>query len=123
MPRELLIHVRVIGAKQLRNRTILPNLALEEQLGLTQHCLPQRVVEAGKERPVGISGVDVAHLQPLANEVAHEPGRAPVSQQALYLRGQHGGLAQGAGRRDIDQLVIRKTPPEKKRQPRRELEV
>ena len=97
MPGQLLVQIRVVGAQELGNRPVLTHLALEEQLRLAHHGLAQRIVETGKQGPVGILPVDVAHLQPLPDEIVHEPRRTPVFQHPLH------GTAQGS--RTVDWIV------------------
>ena len=115
--RQLLVQERVVGAQQLLQRTILADLAFEEQLGLLRHRLAERIVERLRVR---FEAPEVPHLEPLLREVLHEARRAAIGEQALDLLVQD--TPQLVLRRDVNQLVVRQAPPEEKREPRGELE-
>ena len=120
---QLLVQERVVRLEKLRNRPVAAHLALEEELRLAHHGRAQRVVERREQTAVGLVRPDVAHLQPLADEVVHEAAGAPVDQHPPHLGGQHVRIAQPSARPQVDQLVVRQAPPKEERQPRRQLQI
>ena len=117
------IEERVVGPEQVEDTAVVAHLALEEQLGFPAQGVAQGVVDPGKDHGVRHHRLQVAHLEPLAEEVAHPARRAPVGQHPSRLPGQHGGIAQRALLRQIQQLVVRHAPPQEERQARRQLDV
>ena len=122
-PREPLVQVRVVGRQQLDEGPVVAYLMLEEQLGLAAERLAQVVVELGVRARVGVDGPQVPDEQPLPAEVPGQRRRPRVGEHAAHLRGEHAGLAEGAGLGRLEQLVVGDAAPEEERQPRRQLEV
>ena len=123
VPGELLVQVRVVRPEQLRNRPVLAHLALEEQLRLAHHRGPQRIVESGEQRAVGILRVDVADLQPLPDEVVQEPRGAAIGEHAPDLVGEDSRIAEAAARGQVEQFVVRDALPEEEGQAGGQLEI
>ena len=112
VPGELLVEERVLRLEQLGDRAVFPHLALEEQLRLAHHGRAQGVVERREQPAVRLVRTDVAHLQPLADEVVHEAGGAAIVQHPSHLRRQNVRIAEPAARPEIDQLVVGQAPPQ-----------
>ena len=77
----------------------------------------------GNSRASGSCRLDIAHLQPLSDEIVHEPRRPPVGQHAAHLLREHGWILQLAARGDVEELVIGDALPEEERQPRGQLQI
>ena len=122
-PRKALVQVRVVGRQQLRERTVVAHLALDEQLRLPLERRAQVVVELGVGAGVRIDGPQVADVEPLAAEVPGQGRRPRIGQHALHLGLEHPRLPERAAGRDVEQLVVRDRAPQEERQPRGELQV
>ena len=76
VPRQTLVQERVVGVQQLLDRAILTDLTLKEQLRFADHRVTQRRIKTSEDAPIRFMRVEVAHLQPLFDEVLYEPRRA-----------------------------------------------
>ena len=72
MQGEALIDERVVGRKKVGERPILAHYAVEQQLGLTQHGLRERLVEIGIEEQIRTRILEILQMQPLICEVVGE---------------------------------------------------
>ncbi len=109
---EPLVEECVIRAQELQESLILPHLALEEQLRLRLHRLAQIVVELREDVRIRLVGLNVAHGQPLSDEVIHPPPRLPVGQHTPHLLRERVGVVQSAPCRNVKQLVVRNALPQ-----------
>ncbi len=120
---QALVQERVVRLQQVEHAAILAQDALEQEFRLLSEGLPQVVVEVGEQAQVRSDRIQVAQVQPLAREVAHQASRARVGQHAADLSFEHLGLAQFAALSQVEQLVVRDAAPEEERQARGELDV
>ena len=121
--REPLVHERVVGGQQVEHAAVFPDDALEEQLGLAAERLPQVVVEVRKLLRVRRLVAQVAQLQPLAREVAHQRvGRGSASMRRTCCSST-AGLARACRARQRQQSLVRDAAPQEERQSRRQLEI
>ena len=120
---QALVQERVVRLQQVEHAAVLAQDALEQQLRLLAEGLPQVVVEVGEQAQVRGDRIQVAQVQPLAREVAHQALRARVGQHAADLPFEHLGLAQLAALGQVEQLVVRDAAPEEERQAGGELDV
>ena len=120
VPGQPLVEKGVVRPQQVERAAVLADDAFKEQLGLAPHRLAQVVVEVREQPQVGVEGVEVPEVQPLAGEIRHEGLRAWIGKQAARLRFEHLRLHQFAALRQIEQLVVRQAAPQEKRQPRGE---
>ena len=113
----------VVGAQQVQDAAILTHLTLEEQLGFLQQRVAQGAVVTGESHRIRHHGLQVAHLQPLPEEVVHPAGGPPIRQHPARLPFQHDRIAQSAADGRIQQRFVRNAPPQEERQARRQLHV
>ena len=118
-----LVHERVVRRQHVEHAPVLTDLAVEPELGLPRERLAQVAVELGKGDRVRLHAPHVAEEEPLSREVVDQRGRLRIRQQAAHLRFENARLAQRAGLRRREQLVVRDAAPEEERQPRRELQI
>ena len=97
--------------------------ALEEQLRLPTHRLPQVLVEVRKLDGIGRGAGEVAEIEPLPSEVVDECSRARVPQHPPHLRVEHARVGKAPLRRLIEQLVVGNAAPQEERKARRQLQV
>ena len=114
MARQPLVDERVVGGQQVEDVAVLPNDALEEQLGLALQALSQFVVPVGVEDAVGRRGRQVAEVEQLLREARDERIGARIGEHPPHLLLEHFGLAQSALGRDADQLVVGDAAPKEK---------
>ena len=67
--------------------------------------------------------MDVAHRQPLLDEVVEKARRPAIGEHPVDLLLEDGRILQPAARGEVDQLVVGHAPPQEERQPRRQLEI
>src|SRR5205823_7431665 len=120
---EPLVDEGVIGGEQIEDAVVLAHDAVEKQLGLAHKRLAQVVVEFGKQVFTRYGVFQIPKLQPLADEVLHDRIRSRIGEHAAHLLLEHRRIPETALCRDLQQLVVGNAAPEKKRQPRRQLEV
>ena len=70
--RQAFVEVRVVRLDQVEHAAILMQNALEGEFGFPPECLPQVVVEIGKQAHVRRRGFKIAHVEPLSGEVRDE---------------------------------------------------
>ncbi len=116
VPGEAIVDEGVVGGQQIENAPILTNHAVEQQLGLTPERLPKVVVEVRKVVVVRDDILQVAQLQPLTGEVVDQRRRLGIGEHPLHLLVQHGGTAERALRRHLQQRVVRNAAPQEEGQ-------
>ena len=117
MPRQSLVQERVVGTQQIEKAAILAQHAFEEELCLSGKRGPEVFIEIRKRRRVGQHRLDIAQIQPLADEIGYERLGAGIRQHAHDLPLQHGAIFQPAALGQIEKLVVGNAAPEEKRQP------
>jgi hypothetical protein len=70
--RQPLVDERVVGVHQVEHAAVLAHDALEKELGLALEGLSKVVVEIGEQLGVRHLAFEVAQMQPLSREIAHE---------------------------------------------------
>ena len=110
--RQPLVQERVVRVEQIEDAAILPDDAVEEQLGLAAEGLPQVVVKVEEQLGAGPEPVNVADLQPLAGEVAHQRLRPWIREHPLHLAIKSRRFMQRVLLGRIQQLVIRDAAPQ-----------
>src|SRR5262249_5659740 len=96
----------------------------EQHFGLAAEAFADVVVEIRERQQVGRDfRLDVAQLQPLTGEVAHESVRTPVRDHALYLRPDNAGLTELTRRSEVEQALVRDAAPKEERQAGREIHI
>ena len=115
MPRQSIVHERVVGTEQIEKAAILTQHAFEEEVCLSGKRGPQVFIKIWKRRGVGQHGIDVAQIQPLADEVGYQRLRAGISEHARDLPFQRDAVPQSATFGQIEELVIGIAAPEEKR--------
>src|SRR5437870_12894136 len=93
---DTLVEEHIVDAKKHEEALILTHLALEEQLRLGLHGLAEIVVELREDVRVGFLRRNIAHAEPLPDEVIHPPLRLRVGHHAPYLLGTYGRTGQSA---------------------------
>ena len=116
MPGQLFVEERVVRGQQIHDAPIGLELIVEKELGLLDESTPQIVVEPRKlPVDVGRQQPDVAGLQPLAKEIAHERrARTRVGEHSSHLPFEDTRIAQFATNRGAKQLVVWNAAPQKK---------
>ena len=97
MPREFAIQEGVVCGKEFTGWQILIENVTEECLGLGAHGGVDVVTEEANEVGGDRHLTDVVEIQPKTNEILHETLRLRISQHAVHLRAQRGGLVQFSG--------------------------
>ncbi len=124
MTRQPLVEERVVRGQQLRQRPILAELAVDEELGLALEGLAQVLVEIGEEIGIGRRVADVPEQRATGRRSCR---RAPSARGSAIMRrtcaSSTFGVLQSSARRGVEQLVVRDAAPEEERQPRGELEI
>ena len=120
---ESLVDERVIGAEQLDDTAIAPHDAFDEQLRLSCEGRSEILVERRERDRVRCHVRDVAQQEPLPNEVVDQRRRPSVGQHPTHLLLENRRVAELAPDREVEQLAVRDTAPQKKGQSRREREV
>ena len=92
--REPFVQEREIGSQQLRDRSVLTDHRVEEQLGFLLHGLPKRIVERQRERISRADRRNVPNEQPLACEVFRQGDRARIGDHASNLPLEHHRILQ-----------------------------
>ena len=90
--RKPLVDEGIVGAQQLKQAPVRTDLIVDEQLCLTLEGLPQVLVELRKSGGIGIDSVEIAQIEPLADEVLDEGARTGVGHHPLYLLLKYAGL-------------------------------
>ena len=116
VPRQSFVHVRVIGAEQVQDAPVLVDGAGDEQRRLPPERLHQVLVELGIDRRFGLHVVQVAQMQPLRREVAHQGLAARIGQHAPHLAAEHRGVRQRSTLGNVEQLLVGDAAPQKERQ-------
>ena len=114
VPSQPLVEKRVVRAKQVLDRPVLAQLALEEQLGFAGHCIPERRVELELLR--GLLRAEIANLQPLSGKVIEEAFRPGVCEHPAHLLQQHVPITQLQALGDLQQLLVWNALPEEEGQ-------
>src|SRR4029079_14849786 len=105
-------------------RGILTRTVREQPLRLLAERRSEVVVEIREQQQVGpYECLEVAQVQPLADEVVDECVGARIRQQSLHLSFEHAWVLEPTLLGETEQLVVRNAGPEEERQPRREPEV
>ena len=115
MPRQSLVQECVVGTQQIEKAAILAQHAFEEEVRFSGKRGPEVFIEVWKRRRVGQDHLDVAQIQPLADEIGYERLCAEIRQHARDLSLQHGALFQSTALTQIEKLVIGAATPEEKR--------
>ena len=118
-----LVDEGVVSAKQVDDTAIVPHDALDEQLRLSCEGRPESLVERREGDRVRCHVRNVAEQEPLPDEVIDQRRRPAVSQHPTHLLLEDRGVLQFAPPREVEQLVVRDTAPQKEGQARREREV
>ena len=113
----------VVGGQQIDDAAILADHAVEQQLHLAAHRLPQRIVEVGIDHRQRADALHPAQVQPLPGEIDRQRLGARILQHAAHLPLQRGRILQLALARERQQLLVRTRAPEKERQTRGEFEI
>ncbi len=71
------------------------------------------VVEAAMEPEVELEEIQPIHAEPLMREAGGKLPRLVVSDHAIHLRGEHGGVLQGIAASEGEQFVVRRPAPQK----------
>ena len=124
VPRQPLVHERVVGGHQVQHVAILAHDAGEEELGLAPEAR-----RAGRCRSPGTrrcsarcsAGCGCAATARRSSRTSACGLR--VGQHAAHLRLEHRGLAQAPRRGQVEQRVVGHAAPEEERQARRQLDV
>ena len=122
VPRQALVQEGEVGIDELADRPLLAQHGLEQHLGLGAHRGAQLVVEVREALAVGLDALQRPQLQPLAGEVARQLAGARVAQHALRLCLEVARVAQLAGARRLEQLLVGHRAPQEVREARGELE-
>ena len=116
-----LVEERVLAIQEIEDAAVLPDHALQEQLGLPAHGEAQVVLERGETFPVGRDRLQGAELEPLPAEGLHEGTGPGVLEHPTDLRGQDGGIVEGALSGGAEQLLVGHAGPEEIREARGQL--
>ena len=114
---------RIVRRQELRHAAIRAQLILEKQLGLPLEGRTEVLVKLRKRLHVRRSRFQVAHVQPLAEEIADKGGRPGIGQHPAHLLRPHRGIVQLAAGGQVKKLVVGYAAPEEEGQPRSQLEV
>ena len=95
----------------------------EEQLGLAEHRLAERLVEVGIPLAVGAERLEVPDLEPLAGEVIHQGPGPGIDEHPTDLAGEHLGRPQLPLAGQAEERVVRHAAPEEVREPGGQLEL
>lgn len=85
----------------------------EEEGGFLLHGMAQAFIEVGELFDIGLHGVDVAVLKPLASEIINESAGALVLEHAADLSAKGGGLAEGTEGGEAKERGVGGAAPEK----------
>ena len=119
--RQPLVDEGVVGGQQVEHVAVCAEDALDEQLGLAPHRLPQPLADVRKAVLVRHDRRHVAQVEPLAREARDERPRTLVGEHTARLLLQHRRVAQPAGRGELEQLVVGDAAPQEEGQPGRQL--
>src|SRR5207253_2406937 len=108
-----LVEKRIVGGEQFHGAAVVTQDVAEQHLGFATESFADVVVEVRERQQVGRDlRFQIAKLQPLARKVADERVGAFIGHHSLDLRLQHARLAEGAGRRKIQQSFVRNAAPQ-----------
>ena len=107
-----LVDERVVGRQQIQKTAIFAEDAGDEELGLLHERLAQELVEWEDER-IRFDRFDVSQVEPLPGEIGDQRIGTRIGQHAAYLLLQHRLVLQLAALREIEQLIVGNTAPEK----------
>ena len=122
---QTLVQPGMVGGQEIEDAAVPAQDTVEEQLGLADQPLPQRLVErqrigiAGTHRGVG----EIAQLQPLAREVTGQRRRPGVGDHPPDLPLELGRIGEPPRVRRRQQRVVGQAAPQEEREPGGELEV
>lgn len=85
---------------------------LEEAVRFFEHRVLEELVEFRVEDLVRRREVDVAQVEPLAEEVLGQPFCLRIVQQPFHLRAQHRGSAELAFARQLEEPVVGSRAPQ-----------
>ena len=114
MPGEPFVDERVIRPQQVEDAPILAQDAFEEQFRFLPKGLPKIVVEIRKQTHIRRDRREIAQVQPLRGEVAHQGLGTSVRQHPPHLSFEHRRLAQFSSNGHVEQLIVRNTAPQEK---------
>ena len=86
------VQERIVRRQELQDAAVLPQDAVQEQLGFTHERGAHTLVEIAEQVHVRFLGFDVAQEQPLGGEVGHQGAAARVGEHARHLAAQDFGL-------------------------------
>ena len=122
-PRQPLVQECVVRCQELGRGPIVPDLTIDEQLGLTQERFSQVVVEVGERGGVWRHVLQVSQRKPLREEVLDPGRRFRVGDHSPHLLLQNLVVAQLPGARLPNQLLVGDRAPEKERESRRQIDI
>ena len=121
---ETLVDERVVGGQQLEHAAVLANEMREQQLGLSQHSLGQRVVEVGVRQRVRVELFQILEPEPLCSEAGGQGLlRTGVGQHPARLTLHLTGIRELATTCQVDEILIRWGSPDEERKPGRQVYV
>ena len=123
VPGQALVGEGVVGGQHLQDGTVLLHEVVEEEFGLAVHRVGQRLVEVGVCQRVGVDLLQILQAQPLCGEAGGKGFGARVRQEAAGLPLEFGGVGEGAGPGQLQELVVGRRAPEEEGQPGREIRV
>ncbi len=123
VPGEQLVEIRVARVEELRNRTVVAENRVEEQLRLGPHGVAQFRSPLRETIGIGTNRIEIADFEPLPREVLRERRGPFVGEHARDLRVEHGRRAELALLGQGDELLVRHGAPQEVAQPRRQLDI
>ena len=108
---QALVDERVIGPQQVEHAAIFVHDALNKEFCLASKGLPQVVIEVRKGARIRIERCQIAQVQPLSGEVAHQHARPSVCQHPPYLLIEHGRLLEPSARGQVAQFIVGDAAP------------
>ena len=115
---QALVQERIIRIQQLEQAAVLPQNGLKEQLRLPLEGAAQALVELGKFVGIGQDLREIANVQPLPREVAHQRFRARIVKHPAHLLLEDSRILQLALLGQVEQLVVGNTAPQEEGKPR-----
>ena len=112
------VHEGVVGGEQVEEAPVLPNEAVEQQLGLAAHRIGELPVEVREPECVRLHLVHVLEPQPQRREPGGQRLRPRVGQHAPRLGLEHLRLRQRPRRGPRHQDLIGRGAPQEEGQPR-----
>ena len=123
MPRQTLVHERVVGVQKIENATVFVHDRREEESRFLEHGVFQGCVEVGEELGVRRERRELPSLEPLACELFGQSTRPAVPKHPLHLSSQQIRATQGFLAREAKKLVVGHAAPQEIRKARGELKV